>query len=376
MADGARAAADSGREAGAAPAPGAIGRAPKAAGATADLRRLQRMAGNAAIERAVRSEVSRGGRPLEPALREQLERGFGADLGSVRLHSDQGAAASARQVNARAYAYGEHIVIGDPVGDDWEGKRLIAHELVHVLQQRRGGSQAPSPAPRSSRERQAEAIAGDVLAGRRAASASGTAPGLARAHSKADIEALSDSDLASEHMTLQVWLQKHQVGETDYAENLEYFQNLEAVVMSRSPDALLAAPTSATPPAPETAGAPPLGGGPGAPPSAGPQSQQLAAVAAEDMVDFVVNQRAFSANRPGTLNAPGEPLGTGYSVNSMVQVVDAEGNQVAVELGQYAGGGGAHAEGQAVGALTRRLQGLSVRGGKLIVAVDQAPCPT
>jgi hypothetical protein len=55
----------------------------------------------------------------------------------VRVHADQSAAASARSLSARAYTIGKDIVFGagEFSADNREGRRLLAHELTHVVQQ-------------------------------------------------------------------------------------------------------------------------------------------------------------------------------------------------------------------------------------------------
>ena len=57
----------------------------------------------------------------------------------------------------------------------------------------------------------------------------------------------------------------------------------------------------------------------------------------------------------------------------MIQILDAEGTQVAFEPAQFASAG-PHAETQAIGRLGMRLAGAKVAGGKMIVAVDQYAC--
>ena len=55
----------------------------------------------------------------------------------MRLHSDAQAGESARALNAKAYTVGQDIVFGtgqDTPGTS-EGRRLMAHELTHVVQQ-------------------------------------------------------------------------------------------------------------------------------------------------------------------------------------------------------------------------------------------------
>ena len=89
----------------------------------------------------VQRELASPGRPLDAASRGFFEPRFGADFGAVRVHADSGADASARQINARAYTYGNDVVFGEGQFDpsSSRGRQLLAHELTHVLQQR-GGS--------------------------------------------------------------------------------------------------------------------------------------------------------------------------------------------------------------------------------------------
>lgn len=81
--------------------------------------------------------VGHGGRPLAPALRRFFEPRFGRDLSSTRIHDDARAGAAARSINARAYTLGRHIAFapGEFAPQTREGRRLIAHELTHSLQQ-------------------------------------------------------------------------------------------------------------------------------------------------------------------------------------------------------------------------------------------------
>ena len=89
----------------------------------------------ASIDRALASP----GRPLERALRRDMEQRFGHDFSRVRVHSDMASEISARQVNAHAYTSGYDIVFGPgrfaPATP--AGRRLLAHELTHVVQQTR-----------------------------------------------------------------------------------------------------------------------------------------------------------------------------------------------------------------------------------------------
>jgi hypothetical protein len=80
------------------------------------------------------------GQPLDAEARGFMESRFGYDFSRVRVHADAKAASSSRAVNALAYTVGEHVVFA---ADRYRpgtssGKRLIAHELAHVVQQSKG----------------------------------------------------------------------------------------------------------------------------------------------------------------------------------------------------------------------------------------------
>ncbi len=89
--------------------------------------------GPARADEAVRSP----GQPLDPMSRAFFEPRFGHDFGDVRIHTDARAGDSAQAVDALAYTAGPNIVL--PV-DTYkpaspEGRKLLAHELTHVVQQ-------------------------------------------------------------------------------------------------------------------------------------------------------------------------------------------------------------------------------------------------
>ncbi len=77
------------------------------------------------------------GRPLNSATRSFMESSFGQDFSSVRLHTDLQAGQSATELSARAYTVGSHIVFGPNqyAPATHHGRKLIAHELTHVIQQ-------------------------------------------------------------------------------------------------------------------------------------------------------------------------------------------------------------------------------------------------
>jgi hypothetical protein len=84
--------------------------------------------------------VGAGGRELDPSLRQTFESRLGHDFSRVRVHDDTSAAVSARKLGALAYTVGRTIVFGEGqyAPSTQAGRQLLAHELVHVVQQRRG----------------------------------------------------------------------------------------------------------------------------------------------------------------------------------------------------------------------------------------------
>jgi len=117
---------------------------------------------------SVAGVVRSSGEPLPPGVRTDMEARLGGDFRDVRVHTDGAAEASARAVQASAYTVGSHIAFQrsayDPSGD--RGRTTLAHELVHVLQQRSGpvdGTEGPGgirvsdPADRFEQEADATA---------------------------------------------------------------------------------------------------------------------------------------------------------------------------------------------------------------------------
>lgn len=88
----------------------------------------------------VQRVLASSGRPLGPALQQDMEQRFGHDFSQVRVHTGAKAAESARSVNALAYTVGRDIVVQPEYykPESTEGKRLLAHELTHVVQQTGG----------------------------------------------------------------------------------------------------------------------------------------------------------------------------------------------------------------------------------------------
>ncbi|MEF7614179.1 DUF4157 domain-containing protein [Aquincola sp. MAHUQ-54] len=110
-----------------------------AASATPGLVQRQALPG-AAAQPAVERLPLGDGTPLPAALRTPLERHLDADLSAVRIHTDQRAALASERIGARAFTHGSDIAFGagEYRPSSREGRRLIAHEVVHTVQQGRG----------------------------------------------------------------------------------------------------------------------------------------------------------------------------------------------------------------------------------------------
>jgi hypothetical protein len=95
-----------------------------------------------AVPTGVDRVLASPGRPLGRSLREDMEQRFGQDFSRVRVHYDATAARSARTVNAHAYTVGYDIAFGAGcfAPTTSEGRRLLAHELTHVVQQTQHGA--------------------------------------------------------------------------------------------------------------------------------------------------------------------------------------------------------------------------------------------
>jgi hypothetical protein len=127
-----------------------------------------------AVERVRQSP----GEPLDPTLRAAMETRFLHDFSQVRVHADQAADASAAALRARAYTVGTHIAFArgayDPATD--AGRRLVAHELAHVVQQSRTHGWCDEDAA----EREAAQVADEAVAGRPVAPVRATPVRIAR----------------------------------------------------------------------------------------------------------------------------------------------------------------------------------------------------
>jgi hypothetical protein len=234
------------------------------------------------------------GQPFDATTRGYFEPRFGHDFSDVRVHTDAPAAASAREVKADAYTVGRDIVFdaGRFMPGTHEGRRLLAHELTHVVQQTGG----------------------------------------------------TDGHNQKRHMP------------------------------AHFPDAASAARPIPVQPAPGIGIARQPGHPPGTP------------LSAEELFQIIVTQRAFTFSRGG---APAvDPAGVGrgvgpqaggrlagQSVFAVVQITDSNGNLADIGYGEHTAFGAEHAEPRALRALEHSTAGRNVRGGRMLVVLDQFPCP-
>jgi hypothetical protein len=116
------------------------------------------------VPTAVHEVLASPAQQLDRRTRAVAEPLLGHDFSTVRVHSDERAAKSARAVDARAYTVGDHIVFsaGAFAPHTREGMALLTHELVHTVQQggsRRDGTVLELGDPADAWEREAELVA-------------------------------------------------------------------------------------------------------------------------------------------------------------------------------------------------------------------------
>lgn len=116
-----------------------------------------------------------GGTPLDAGVREDMEARFAEPFQDVRVHSDRAAAHEAAALGAKAYTQGRDVFFGAGRYEPHtrEGRHLLAHELAHVVQQARGGSDTHAGA-----EADADRVAAAVAGGGTARVGTAAAPGL------------------------------------------------------------------------------------------------------------------------------------------------------------------------------------------------------
>jgi hypothetical protein len=143
----------------------------RAVGNQAVSRSMSAIRGNLPSERdqmppIVQDVLRSPGQPVDPATRAFMESRFGHDFSNVRVHTNSKANESAQIIDANAYTVGRHVVFDKNryKPGTGKGKRLLAHELAHVVQQRRGG-RVPEGYPSAYHEQDASGVSHAVARG-------------------------------------------------------------------------------------------------------------------------------------------------------------------------------------------------------------------
>jgi hypothetical protein len=129
----------------------------------------------------VRRGVQRAPESVPPDLRSELEPTLGESLDGVRIHRGPEVSDAARSIQAKAFATGGEVFLPDEHGpaNAGEGRKILAHELTHVVQQRRlGSSLPPENTPDGARlEQEARVVGGQApVPARPVAASDGPAP--------------------------------------------------------------------------------------------------------------------------------------------------------------------------------------------------------
>jgi hypothetical protein len=103
------------------------------------------------LERRILS-LKGGGQSLPESVRSFFEPRFGYDFSQVRVHTNTAAAEVAHAVNSRAFTAGCDVVFGAGqfAFNTLQGKKLLAHELTHSIQQKAVTNKLPASTAASS----------------------------------------------------------------------------------------------------------------------------------------------------------------------------------------------------------------------------------
>lgn len=122
--------------------------------------------GRGRVPPVVHEVLRTAGQPLDAPTRSFMGARFGYDFSRVRVFSDTRAAESAEAVNALAYTSGRNVVFGrgQYAPHTAEGRKLLAHELTHVMQQQNDAdSSVPSVVGPAEAGEEAEARSAEAL---------------------------------------------------------------------------------------------------------------------------------------------------------------------------------------------------------------------
>jgi hypothetical protein len=91
------------------------------------------------------------GSPMPPSLLNEMNHSFGFDFSDVSIHNDRRSAEMNKELHSQAFTHGKDIYFnqGKYNTDNAAGKKLLAHELTHVIQQT-GSQQTPTHASSAS----------------------------------------------------------------------------------------------------------------------------------------------------------------------------------------------------------------------------------
>ncbi len=143
-------------------------------------------ASSESVSANVHEVIRNSGKPLDPETRSFMEPRFGHDFGNVRVHTGNQADRAARALHASAFTVGKNIVFRRSrfAPDTSEGKRLLAHELTHTIQQKSNDAAPPNELtvshPEDRAEREARATAQAVAHARPTSPPSLQRPQIAR----------------------------------------------------------------------------------------------------------------------------------------------------------------------------------------------------
>lgn len=143
---------------------------------------LQKQRGNAYVQQVIkRIQADKGsGQPIPRNIRSKMQQSLGYNFEGVRLHTDGAAHNAAEGLDAKAFTMGRDIFLDQRHGQNLastEGKRILAHELTHVVQQAEGNLSLPGEKvkmgqPGDVYEREADATAENITGGVDAVSSS------------------------------------------------------------------------------------------------------------------------------------------------------------------------------------------------------------
>ncbi|AMG31544.1 DUF4157 domain-containing protein [Grimontia hollisae] len=321
--------------------------------------------------------LSGQGAPLPSSLQSAMCQYFHQPFSQVTIHNSPAAHTASQTLNARAFTIGNHIAFGrgEYSPHTRAGQSLIAHELAHVVQQRQGRASIMRQAlPASLRSRQ-------------------------------NVETMTTAELNTQIELLLEWLNSQETYSEEHDHLREYLEMMEYERQSRE---LSTEPP--TPPQPPPAQPPRLPASSASTPAPTPQIATMTLVSSggsgsgptrtpltpQEMFRIITDQRAwhFSPGRgqviedpagvgrgvgPATTGRPAHVPRTsrpaGSTVFASMQLIDAQGNQVALSYGEHTQYRAPHAEQGATSALRRAIpHGADIQGGRLVVVLDQVPC--